>query len=113
MTRELLEAEILNDWPTPNTYDPKFKEPPKTAGVYVIYAKRIGVGIEHLITGKDECVYVGSSKNLFERYDKHPVRNKKGFVCYVFYWLEEPNYYEVEKTMIKILRPALNKQHNG
>lgn len=98
-----------NEWKTPNTYDINFGYPPEESGVYLLvhtvanYEKR---KVEYKI------LYVGSSKNLFDRESKHEVlRILRMTYNYIrFYWRTYDNYYEEEKRLIGLIKPKYNIQ---
>lgn len=104
---------ISKKWSTPNTYNRNFEVPPQVPGVYVILGVRNYPDGLDPITFSPECVYVGSSKNLYKRYLGHPVRSNKDFWWTGFYFKPEANYLEIEKRLIKGLRPLLNIKDNG
>lgn len=86
----------------------------KKRGVYIIlsinYYKQ-EVDIEYIGSSRD------MEKRLFkgkhEVYDK--LKGKEDFVTWQFpvYYIDTSKYIEVEKMLIKSLRPKLNIQHNG
>lgn len=96
------------DWETPNTYDRNFRTPPTTSGVYLITV----LHIDSKNRGTYEIVYVGSAKNLLQRYGKHEVLRivREDNQCVQFYFKEVENYREVEKNLIRIIQPKYNKQ---
>lgn len=98
---------IEENWYTPNTYDANFKEPPTTPGIYLLV-------LFDLKTGGKEILYVGSAKNLSQRYGRHEVlRTLKIIYEYVrFYFKECEDYKTEEIKMIKLIRPKFNKQFN-
>lgn len=98
-----------DDWKTPNTYDTNYAYPSINSGVYLIVVpdfdmenKKVHYSIK----------YVGSAKNLKVRYDRHEVKRFLQTIFYYvqFYFIEEKNYREVEKRLIKIIQPEFNKQ---
>lgn len=96
-------------WKTPNTYDRNFMEPPKRPGVYLLIVPNFD-----LINKRADysIKYVGSAKDLKQRYDRHEVRRfLQAQGLYVqFYFTETDNYREYEKELIKIIQPQYNKQ---
>jgi hypothetical protein len=86
----------------------------KRRGVYIILSV-------NYYTQEVDIEYVGSSQNMQKRlyegkhdvYDK--LKEKEDFETWLFpiYYLDTSKYIEVEKLLIKSLRPKLNKQHNG
>lgn len=97
---------------TPNTYDRNFKEVPKKSGVYFFVAPYYHDYVS-LIGGSEyyEIIYIGSSKNLFNRYNNHELRRKNIFDL-KFYFIESENYYEDEIKLIKYFQPIYNYKHN-
>ena len=100
------------DWNTPNTYDSNFKSPPERSGVYLLVHPNIDLKNKTL---EYQIMYVGSAKDLAQRYDRHEVRRFLNEVYgYIqFYFKETDNYKLVEIDLIKSIRPKFNKQHNG
>ena len=92
---------LKDSWYTPNTYDRNFAYPSKKEGVYVIVEPTLGI------------LYVGSSINLWQRYNRHEVlRLLNATYGYVqFYFTECTNSKEFEKHLIKTLQPKYNTQH--
>lgn len=92
-------------WHTPNTYDRNFKSFPESCGVYII---------QHfdLKTLSKEILYIGSAKNIAVRLRSHEVRRfLYQFYRYLpVYFLEHPEYKEVEKYLIQKYKPRFNKQ---
>lgn len=113
MTKELLSETILKDWPTPNTYSNRFAMPPKSPGVYVFFGHQKGLSWMDTLVPEYECLYVGSSVNLYHRYGGHELRRADRYWWLGFFFKESENYYNDEISLIKILRPSLNIQHNG
>lgn len=96
-------------WNTPNSYDTNFMYPPKTSGVYLLVVPDFDpINKEYIYSIK----YVGSAKNLKQRYDRHEVmrflRNQEIYVQ--FYFIEVENYRDYEKSLIKSIQPQYNKQ---
>jgi len=92
---------LKDSWYTPNTYDRNFAYPSNKEGVYVIVEPTMGV------------LYVGSSTNLWQRYNKHEVlRLLNATYGYVqFYFSECKNSRQVEKHLIQTLQPKYNTHH--
>jgi len=101
--------EIMDTWGCPNTYNNNFAIPDPVGGVYVIFGYKLPMGVLQSL----ECVYVGASNNLYKRYVRHPVRSNPDFWWCGFYWKQFEAPFDVEKLLIKQLKPLLNKQHNG
>ena len=83
-------------------------------GVYII------VSVNHY-SQEVEIEYIGSSQNMQHRlfkgehkvYDK--LREKQDFITWTIpiYYIDTSKYTQVEKLLIKSLRPKQNIQHNG
>jgi hypothetical protein len=83
-------------------------------GVYIILS--INYSFDEV-----DIEYIGSSQNMKNRlyhsnhdvYDK--LRKKEDHVIFSFpiFYIDTPKYLEIEKLLIKSLRPKLNKQHNN
>ena len=98
---------IENDWKTPNTYGENFAYPQNQSGVYLL--------VERLIKDKHiefKILYVGSSKNLYQRYKSHEVLRvlKETYGDVAFYFRYFKKFKEIEKKLIKIIQPRFNKQ---
>ena len=93
-------------WETPNTYDTNFADPPQESGVYVI------TRFVSLSDGIREIVYVGSAKNLYQRYQRHEVRRVLQVIYghTQFWFIKCLDYREFEKSLIKRFQPKFNKQ---
>lgn len=102
----------LTKWSTPNTYDTNFSCVPGEPGVYLIVWPQVNHESKSL---DDEILYVGSSKNLIKRYERHEVirllRNMYGYVQ--FYFRVTADYKKEEIDLIKKIKPRFNTQHNG
>lgn len=102
-----------HEWYTPNTYDPNFKVPPESPGVYLLYAFRTCQDIGHI----GEIVYIGSSKNLAQRKCRHEVlRMIHRHYHYIQFYFREiaTDYKDIERTLIQVVKPKYNTQHiNG
>jgi len=94
------------NWLTPNTYGNNFSMPPKKSGVYLI-VKPIPDFVKNEVDY--EILYVGSSKNLLSRYHNHEKIRECDFYVQ-FYFKEEADYIAVEKALIKLIQPKMNKQ---
>jgi excinuclease UvrABC nuclease subunit len=97
---------LEKDWFTPNSYDKNFKIPTQLSGVYMIIRPIIEIGEEP----DYEILYIGSAKNIFNRYRCHEVlRVLREFYGYVqFYFKEEKQYLKIEKQLIKKYQPRFN-----
>jgi len=103
-----------SNWFTINSYNNDFKYPEKTSGVYMLV--KCDVSEYGLNSGyKKEIVYIGSSKNLKQRYQRHEVIKilKEVYDYIQFYFRETQNYRTEEIKLIKLHKPKFNKQHNG
>lgn len=102
----LSEIEGKENWKTPNSYDKDFEDPPVACGIYVIV-------LPDFKTLDREILYVGCSRNLKQRYEKHNtlsiLREVYGYVQ--FYFIETDNYIEDEIDLITQARPKFNKQY--
>lgn len=101
------------EWNTPNTYNKNYKYPTEKPGVYLLVnAQIIRINEEGCNDIYYNILYVGSAKNLNVRYNRHEVlRLLKNFYDNIqFFFMEEINYREVEKELIKIIQPKYNKQ---
>jgi len=85
--------------------------PPQCPGVYAVCVK-------NCLSSKERIIYIGSAQNIFKRVMKlqHPYRlafsrfNDK----YVYTKsIETEDYARLEKELIKIYRPLLNKAHKN
>lgn len=95
------------DWKCCNTYDTNYSASPPSSGIYMIVLPKI-----HETTVQYDILYVGSTKNLLKRYNKHEVyRILTTIYGYVqFYFKEENHFYEKEKYLIGLIQPKYNKQ---
>lgn len=87
--------------------------PPTCPGVYAVVVRN------HEMGSAEHVIYVGSSSHIrsrvsspdhpyriaYERFTPNALVTLKFLVC--------DNYKEVERDVIKGLRPLLNKHHNG
>lgn len=100
---------LKDGWFTPNTYDVNFKFPTTNSGVYIIVS-----AIPNIKRKKMEytILYIGSAKNIKSRHDGHAVLRilKETYQFVQFYFKEDVNYRQLEKTLIKQLQPKFNKQ---
>lgn len=101
---------IESEWKTNRTYNKNYSEIPRAPGVYLLVKTEID-----LKTGEQryEILYVGSSKDLKQRYGRHEVLRilteiYDGEVR--FYFKQEENYLSVEKWLIKQTKARFNKQ---
>jgi predicted GIY-YIG superfamily endonuclease len=86
----------------------------KRRGVYII------LSVNYLLEEVD-IEYIGSSKNMNNRlyhgkhdvYDKLLEKQDHVNLLIAVYYIDTNKYEEIEKLLIKSLRPRLNKQHNG
>lgn len=94
---------IDGDWYSPNTYSEKFKQIPESPGVYYF----------SLLDG--EVLYVGSAKNLKNRYRGHEVKRllNRLYKYIYFNFMVTEDYILTERELIKSLKPKFNHQHNG
>jgi hypothetical protein len=108
MTREEFKEEFA-EWRTPNTYDSDFGDPPKVSGVYILvspFRDIMNIKFDYNI------LYIGSAKDLLQRYGRHEVRRvlQEVYGYIQFYWKEYPNYREVERAYITRFKPKFNTQ---
>ncbi len=100
---------IEEDWKTESTYNKNFAFPPERPGVYLL------VNATHDL--QYEVLYVGSSKNLKQRRQRHEVLRVLSEVCdgwgVRFYFKEEDDYLEVEKKLIQQTQARYNTQWRG
>ena len=103
---------ISEDWFTPHTWGLNYKEPPKSSGVYLVVHPVVSYKPRKIDW---QILYIGSSKNLHERYEGHEVIRLLGEVYgYVrFYFKEEQHYRAVEKKLIGLIQPRFNRQWRG
>jgi len=97
------------EWFTPNTYDNNFKFPTENSGIYLIVYPTFDDDSKEF---DYEILYIGSAKNLRQRYEKHEVmRVLREVYNYIqFYFKEESEYRKIEKQLIKQIQPRFNKQ---
>ena len=110
----IMSKKFESNWFTINSYNNDFKYPEKTSGVYMLV--KCDVSEYGLNSGyKKEIVYIGSSKNLKQRYQRHEVIKilKEVYDYIQFYFRETQNYRTEEIKLIKLHKPKFNKQHNG
>lgn len=99
---------VESEWKTNRTYNHNFSEIPEAPGVYLLVHTELD-----LKTGSQEhkILYVGSSKNLKMRYQRHEVLR---ILCEIyganvrFYFKEEADYLAVEKKLIKQTEARFN-----
>lgn len=83
-------------------------------GVYII------LSVNYYLDEVD-IEYIGSSQNMEKRlfkgkhdvYDKLKEKEDIDKLLFPVFYIDTNKYTEVEKLLIKSLRPKLNKQHNG
>lgn len=102
---------IESEWLTPNTYGSNYEKPPKKPGVYLIVNMKLNFrkcGVK--VT--PEILYVGSTKNLANRYAHHEklVVFRQLFDYVGFYFREVDDYYETEKRLIRATGARFNVQ---
>ena len=109
MTTDFAFLLYINDWFTPNTYDKNYMNPPERCGVYLLVNPHLDLLKR---TSDPIIIYVGSTKNLHERYAHHEIiRSFADNNIYIqFYFKECASYIETEKKLINIIQPKLNKQ---
>ena len=95
-----------SDWFSPNTYGNEYKGIPETPGVYFFVADTS----PNPKTNKPKIVYVGSSKNLFNRLRNHELFKvfSETFYNVRIFFHETPYYIAKERSIIKILAPEGN-----
>lgn len=96
-------------WFTPNTYEKNFKEPTSTPGVYVITNSTIDWNNK---TKELNILYVGSTKNLKQRYSRHEVLRvlREVYDFCQFFFIEHSDYLALEKELIVKYQPKFNTQ---
>jgi excinuclease UvrABC nuclease subunit len=102
-----------DEWYTPNTYNRNYSSVPKSGGVYLIVSHIYHFGL--IPSGEYEILYVGSSKNLYNRYSSHNLLRelKEKYIYIHFYFYECDNHYEIEKKLIKRIKPKYNVHHKN
>jgi len=100
----------FRNWHTPNTYGEEYSSIPKKPGVYLLCSTVLPDETSQTIIR--EVLYIGSAKNLYQRYERHEVaRILRQIYKYVqFFFIEEENYKHIEKYLIKLHQPKFNKQ---
>ncbi len=95
---------FFHGWKTPNTYSKDYEHPSINPGIYCIVA--------FTSQTENQVVYIGSAKNLKQRYERHELLRfcREIYDHCIFYWREEINYKEVEKQLIQEQQPKFNKQ---
>ena len=109
------------EWLTPNTYGNNYSQPPQLPGVYVISVFKFNLKT-HLEFF--EILYIGSSKNLYNRWNHHSIldkirdqvySNRKTQPIYLehcgFYFLESDDFKNLEARLIQKYKPPFNKQY--
>jgi excinuclease UvrABC nuclease subunit len=97
-------------WNTPNTYSCNFKQVPKGPGIYMFVAYKSL--FDH--SCQPEVVYIGSSKNLYNRNASHNIKPlaERDYQYVRFYFKEIlEGYLPIEIALIKALKPKYNLQH--
>lgn len=96
-----------SEWNTERTYNNNFKTIPNTCGVYLLVNRTYNNTKTNY-----EILYVGSSKNLKQRYNKHEVLRllKEFYNDVVFYFVETNNYITTERNLIQQTKARFNKQ---
>lgn len=70
-------------------------------------------GVYMIFSANDEIIYIGMAENLKNRLS--PGRLKKDFssyrlaYCYVYYTFDSKQRFELEKHLIRMFQPKLNK----
>ena len=96
-------------WSTPRSYSNDFAPLPNESGVYFIV-------VRDWSSAKKTIVYVGSSKNLAKRCERHPMITKieshirSQFEDAVVYFCQCNNYLEREKSLIRATQARYNRQ---
>lgn len=89
-------------------------DPPKSPGVYFISIyERISLNEYPLF--EHHILYIGSAKNLYNRFKRHDTLRvfKKMYEEEVyFHYKSTDDYLELEKQLIKEVKPKFNTQHN-
>jgi len=86
--------------------------PTRSSGVYCVMCGNVD-------TKKNEILYIGSSKNIYKRVMSplHPYKKLYQIINYPFLvyikYKECDNYRDLEKILIKRLKPQYNLQHTG
>ena len=97
-------------WYTPNTYSRNYREVPNSPGVYLLVFRYKDIRRGNFFY---KIMYVGSSKNLNQRYSRHEVLRVLNTVYngnIAFYFKPTPNYIEVEKNLIRLTEARFNTQ---
>lgn len=97
---------------TPNTYAENYSKIPKSSGIYFFctpfYEDGILFGYD-----KEQIIYIGSSKNLYNRYSSHSLKKQlRKSTKISFYFFETENYKQIEIELIKEIKPIFNIQYN-
>jgi len=112
LENDLVHFNQLLDFKTPNTYGENFSVVPKVSGVYFYVTPYYE---DNPLFGYDfyKILYIGSSKNLYNRYNNHEVGRVLKNICNVqFYFVETKDYISIEKNLINKIKPICNYQHN-
>jgi excinuclease UvrABC nuclease subunit len=113
MNNDIVDYNVLLKFKTPNTYGENFSKVPKKPGIY-FYATPYYIEDDKY---KNEffyrIIYIGSSKNLYNRYSSHEVGRVLKNLCNIqFYFEETLDYKEFEKKLINHIKPICNYQYN-
>lgn len=108
--RDKFMYKIMDEWHTPDTYDPNYAKPPKVPGIYCLILWR---NLMYRDKVTHELVYIGASKNLSNRHKTHEVIENV-YMSYPsslvqFYFKETRNCWEEEKYLIREYQPLLNR----
>ncbi len=98
-----------DEWKSPNADGFSFSSIPEKSGVYVFVGfKKINFSLKY-----SGIVYIGSSRNLLQRYEAHDVIGKIDYYYdyYQFYFKETINYIAEEKMLIRTINPRFNKAY--
>jgi excinuclease UvrABC nuclease subunit len=109
---------VFNGWNTPNTYNKEYKPLPNASGVYLLVLREFLFKKHEIgMYMKQKILYVGSSQNLSNRCENHPVKEKilkdnklLSGVSVACYFKECDNYKEEERRLIKLTQARYNKQ---
>ena len=102
---------IEKDWYTERSMDCNYKSIPNKSGVYLLVDRKLTFKKDKVLV-ENTILYVGSSKNLKQRYKSHSTHRllKEIFGDVIFYFKETDNYIEEEKALIKQTKARFNKQ---
>jgi hypothetical protein len=109
----ILQGAIMSKWETYDNGNPQ----PKTEGCYAIYLVPFNTKTLGYRFDKPKLVYIGTAKDLRKRLDNHPVRCRFGRPYHMrttkIRLICGKDRFDLEKKLIKRLKPILNKAHNG